>query len=79
VTRGVASLTAERDGAGGWNRFPFYYTLLFLAEADPKLSRREIEYCSERVRRAKRLMQKKTDWVSERRLRLLNLIMPNPT
>jgi hypothetical protein len=71
LTRGIATLSAHRDGGGGWKRFPFYYTLLFLAETDPELARGEIEYSSDRRHRAQRLLQKKTDSVSVRRLRLL--------
>lgn len=79
VAGGAVSLAAARDGAGGWKRFPFYYTLLFLAEAGPELSRHEIEYCSERLQRARRLLHGRRDPVSARRLRLINLLLPNQT
>jgi len=72
LCRGAASLAAHRDGTGGWNRFPFYYTLLFLAQADPKLFRQEIKYCAERMQRAKRLLPGKPDTVSQRRLHVIN-------
>ena len=79
VARGAASLAAARDGSGGWNRFPFYFTLLFLAEAGRKISRPEIEYCSGRLRRARRLLRGRRDRVSARRLRLIDLILPDQT
>lgn len=78
VARTAASLAAARDGSGGWNRFPFYYTLLFLAEAGTELSSHEIEYCSGRLQRARRLLHGKRDPVSARRLRLIDLLLPNP-
>jgi hypothetical protein len=77
IVRGVASLAAARDGSGGWNRFPFYYTLLFLAEADRELSKHEIEYCAARLHRARRLLRGKRDWASARRSRLIDLLVPN--
>lgn len=41
----LATLAASRDGTGGWGRFPFYYTLLLLAELPPELARAELNYC----------------------------------
>ena len=74
LARSAATLAAARDGAGGWKRFPFYYTLLFLAEAGPEYARNEIEYCAKRLQRASRLLRGKPDAVSARRSRLINLL-----
>ena len=75
LARSAATLAAARDGAGGWKRFPFYYTLLFLAEAGPELFGKEIGYGARRLERAGRLMKGKTDAVSARRLRLISVVM----
>lgn len=45
-------LNDARDGEGSWDRFPFWYTVLALAEMDPKAARRELEYASARLTRA---------------------------
>lgn len=77
LARSAATLAAARDGAGGWRRFPFYYTLLFLAEAGPELAGKEIAYCARRLERAARLLRGKRDAVSARRLRVIHLILPS--
>jgi hypothetical protein len=43
---GINYLKKHRDGKGGWNRFPFYYTLLALSEMGEKAASREIQYAA---------------------------------
>jgi len=68
----LETLAAERDGAGGWRRFPFYYTLLFLSGLPLEAARPELEYCAPRARRARRLLDRQKDAFSRRRLQLID-------
>jgi len=43
---GVEYLSETRDGRGRWRRFPFYYTLLALAEIPGPRAAREIRYAA---------------------------------
>jgi hypothetical protein len=45
----VEFLREYRDGAGGWRRFPFHYTLLALSEMEGKGAVREMEYAAPRL------------------------------
>jgi hypothetical protein len=47
---GLSKLGAMRDGQGGWRAFPFWYTVLALAEMDRAEARRELRYASSRLR-----------------------------
>lgn len=67
-----ATLFASRDGIGDWRRFPFYYTLLLLVEADRKLAGPEISYCQPRLRRSRQLLEGKRDRYSIRRAAILD-------
>jgi len=42
-------LKQHRDGNGGWNRFPFYYTLSALIEMDLKVVGAELKYAVNRM------------------------------
>jgi hypothetical protein len=52
---GIEFLRGRRDGNGGWNRFPFHYTLLALGEIGPEIAGDELAYaaaeCDRRLRR----------------------------
>jgi hypothetical protein len=50
--RGVEHLNTARDGEGGWRRFPFWYTVLALAEMDGAGARAELEYAGPALTRA---------------------------
>ena len=74
LRRALATLRASRDAAGGWGRFPFYYTLLLLSEIPVDLSRPELEHCRARVESAVRLLAHRSDRYSVRRRELLRRI-----
>lgn len=42
--RGVAHLRSVRDGEGGWQKFPFWYTVLALSEMHTAGARAELTY-----------------------------------
>jgi len=44
IARHVQVIRAQRDGAGRWTRFPFYYTLLGLLEVGTPAARAELDY-----------------------------------
>jgi hypothetical protein len=51
IRRGLESLRRERDGAGRWHKFPFYYTLLWLLDLPAGLAADELEYAAPACRR----------------------------
>jgi hypothetical protein len=51
LAAGVALLKESRDRAGGWCRFPFYYTLLALTEINGKRVVDEMQYAAPRLER----------------------------
>jgi hypothetical protein len=46
LRRGALHLQSVRDGAHGWRRFPFWYTVLALSEMDTKEAKAEMRYAS---------------------------------
>jgi len=46
LRRGVAYLRSMRDGEGEWRRFPFWYTVLALAEMNVPEASRELKYAA---------------------------------
>lgn len=48
---GLEFLKEHRDGAGGWRRFPFHYTLLALSEIRGKRIVGEARYAAPRLER----------------------------
>ena len=46
---GLSKLRSMRDGQGGWRTFPFWYTVLALAEMDRAEARGELRYASARI------------------------------
>ena len=73
----LSSLAKARDGSGGWHRFPFYYTLFFLKDIDPRLAAPEIQYCSKRLERVRKRMVEKTEMLSKRRIWLVDQLLKN--
>ena len=49
LTLGMSKLRAARDGDGEWRAFPFWYTVLALAEMDRPDARKELQYASARI------------------------------
>jgi len=43
---GVLHLRSVRDGAQGWQKFPFWYTVLALSEMDSREAKAELEYAA---------------------------------
>ena len=71
---GLMALHSNRDEAGKWRRFPFFYTLLALSEIDDPLALKEINYALPQCERAlKRL--KSGNKFSDRKRDLLMKIM----
>jgi len=54
LSRGVTHLRTMRDGKGRWRRFPFWYTVLALAEMDAKEASNELRYAAPLLARAAR-------------------------
>jgi len=52
LAAGMKALRANRDGAGRWRRFPFYYTLLALSEIALPAAVAEMRYAAPALRRA---------------------------
>ena len=46
---GLAKLRAARDGDGEWRAFPYWYTVLALAEMEGAASRQELQYAAARI------------------------------
>ncbi len=55
---GMGYLKNQRDGAGRWKGFPYYYTLYVLNEMDQKIAKDEMNYTGECIER--RLKKKQT-------------------
>jgi hypothetical protein len=63
IVRGLEALREERIGEGKWQTFPFYYTLLWLAELPDGLDERvraEISYAQGRCERLLSTMKRGT-------------------
>lgn len=52
LERGVRALRSKRDGANGWAKFPFWYTVLALQEMDTRGAREELVYARPKLERA---------------------------
>jgi len=74
ITDGIRSLHSNRDEAGKWGRFPFYYTLLALSEIEDEAALKEINYAMTACERALKRMNK-TNTFSRRKRDLLLKIM----
>lgn len=51
LDQGLAALRHQRDGVGRWKRFPWYYTVLALAEMPHPQARAELRYASALIER----------------------------
>ena len=74
LENGLSVLRRQRDGAGRWKRFPFYYTLLALSEIGLPAVREELAYAAPVAERAlRRLIKAEPEDLSrhERRRALL--------
>jgi hypothetical protein len=47
----MARLKMLRNGKGGWQRFPFHYTLLALTEVGPEIADDELKYAADECER----------------------------
>jgi hypothetical protein len=56
LRRGVLHLRSVRDGEHGWQRFPFWYTVLALSEIDNAGAKAELQYAAPALERASRGM-----------------------
>jgi len=74
-TQNLQTLRRHRDPKGGWKRFPFYYTLLFLSETASALAKEEIIQQLQGCRNRLRSLSHKQDPYSQRRIELLNRII----
>lgn len=61
LANGLAELNRYRDGKGRWRRFPFYYTLLALADINLPAVRDEITYALPVLERAYKRLGKEID------------------
>jgi hypothetical protein len=52
LLRGLRHLRSQRDGAGTWRRFPFWYTVLALSEIDSAEAAKELAYVRPQLERA---------------------------
>jgi len=57
LQRGVLHLRAARDGGRGWRKFPFWYTVLALAEMECAEARMELAYAAPALERAVRQLK----------------------
>jgi hypothetical protein len=58
LENGLAELRRNRDGAGRWKRFPFFYTLLALGEMELPAAIDEIRYAEAVIERSLRRLNK---------------------
>jgi hypothetical protein len=63
----IAVLSQHRDGKGRWERFPFYYTLLTLAEIDLPGATEEMRYAAPACERVVGRLSKGDRFVQRRR------------
>jgi hypothetical protein len=63
----IAVLAQHRDGRGRWERFPFYYTLLTLAEIDIPAAAEEMRYAVSACERVVGRLAKGDRFVQRRR------------
>lgn len=74
---GLEALGRERDTAGRWHKFPFYYSLLWLLELPAGMGKEELAYASPACRRlTTRLFP--SDPVAVFRLGLLHRVLDIP-
>lgn len=75
LEHGLQCLQTQRDGAGRWKRFPYYYTLLALSEMDLPSVREEAQYAmpgiEKLLKHAMRVLDQREETELERRRRMI--------
>ena len=66
LRKGVMHLRSVRDGQGEWQKFPFWYTVLALSDADLPEARRELTYAAPVLERAVRKAPASTQYARRR-------------
>jgi len=66
IAMGLKYLKSRRDTKGGWSRFPFWYTVLALAEIDLPEATSELRYARARIERAAIRDDAKDDYARRR-------------
>jgi hypothetical protein len=61
LQKGVRELRDRRDADGGWQGFPFWYTVLALSEIDLKEASAELKHASPALERAVRRVPAPSD------------------
>lgn len=74
ISGGIMSLHSNRDEAGKWGRFPFYYTLLALSEIDDPLATKEINYALPACERALKRIKPEGNFPKRKRELLLRIL-----
>lgn len=74
ISNGLMSLHSNRDEAGKWGRFPFYYTLLALSEIDDPLATKEINYALPGCERALKRLRPENTFSKRKRELLLRIL-----
>ncbi len=74
ISEGIRSLHSNRDEAGKWGRFPFYYTLLALSEIEDEAALKEINYAMTACERALNRMNKSNTFSRRKRDLLLKIM-----
>lgn len=74
ISSGLMSLHSNRDEAGKWGRFPFYYTLLALSEIDDPLATKEINYALPACERALKRLDNRSKFSKRKKELLLRIL-----
>ena len=69
LQRGAMHLRSVRDGAHGWRKFPFWYTVLALSEMDTREARAELAYAARALERAATRSTASTSYARRRQQR----------
>lgn len=74
ISDGLRALHSNRDEAGKWGRFPFYYTLLALSEIEDEIALKEINYAMTACERALKRINKNNIFSRRKRELLLKIM-----
>lgn len=74
ISDGLRALHSNRDEAGKWGRFPFYYTLLALSEIEDEIALKEINYAMTACERALKRINKNNIFSRRKRDLLLKIM-----
>ncbi len=75
IKPGLRTLRGARSATGGWNRFPFYYTMLFLSECPENQAGEEMRFHVKSCQRRLRILEGRKDRHSRRKRDLLTRIL----